>query len=167
MPRDKWQERRAQAANRAVRAQRSGTRLDMIESRIEQEIRAAQERGEFDNLPGYGKPLPKDPGYDLDNGTWMANRVLKEAGFVPDWIELRKEIASERDAVRNALEAYRERARTADRSNPADVADLERLESRYVELATAINAKIDQHNSRCPSSQTLTRFVEDATRRWQ
>jgi hypothetical protein len=132
------------------------------ESLIERQIREAQGAGEFDNLPGYGKPIPKDPGQDLAPDRWMSNRILKQAGYVPEWIELRKQIAAERDEVVQALATYREQARAVERSNP----DLQQLERRYIELATAINKKIDQHNGECPKGQLLTRFVEDATRRW-
>jgi hypothetical protein len=133
------------------------------ESLIERQIREAQAAGQFDNLPGYGKPIPKDGGQDLAPDRWMSNRILKQAGYVPQWIELRKEIAAERDAVVQALAAYREMARSGDGSNPM----LSRIEQRYIELATAINKKIDQHNGECPKGQLLTRFVEDATRRWK
>lgn len=136
------------------------------ESRVEQQIREAQEAGQFDNLPGFGKPLPKDPGQDIAGERWMSNHILKQAGFTPEWIQLRKEIAVERQPVADALATYRERSRNADISDPALAADLERLERRYIELATAINKKIDRHNGGCPQSQILTRFVEDATRRW-
>jgi hypothetical protein len=40
------------------------------ESRIERQIREAQERGEFDNLPGAGKPLP-DRGTAYDEDWWI------------------------------------------------------------------------------------------------
>jgi hypothetical protein len=32
-----------------------------FESLLDRQIRAAQERGEFDDLPGAGKPLPSGP----------------------------------------------------------------------------------------------------------
>lgn len=166
MAQDKWQRHRKRAARPEVQEARGQAYLDRVDSLVDQQIRAAQEEGKFNNLPGYGKPLPKDQGYDLDAGSWMANRVLKQSGFVPDWVELRKEIAAERDQVKQALEDYREQARALDPAVAGTGARLQILEDRYVLLATAINAKIDQHNSRCPASQILTRFVEDATRRW-
>lgn len=138
------------------------SRLDKIDSLVDEKIREAQAEGEFDNLPGYGKPLPRDRDQDVAGESWMSNRVLKQAGFVPEWIELRKQIAAERDEVVQTLAAYRERARTGERSHP----DLIRMEQRYVELATEVNRKIDAHNGQCPPGQILTRFVEDAMRRW-
>lgn len=136
------------------------------ESLVERQIREAQAAGKFDNLPGYGKPLPKDPGQDIAGERWMSNHILKQAGFTPEWIQLRNEIAVERRPVADALAAYRERARNDDRSDPTVAAELELLEQRYMVMAAAINKKIDRHNGGCPQSQILTRFVEDATRRW-
>lgn len=136
------------------------------ESLVDQQIREAQEAGKFDNLPGYGKPIPKDPGQDIAGEHWMSNHILKQAGFTPEWIQLRKEIAAERQPVADTLATYRETARNNDRSEPAVAAELDRLEQRYVALAVQINKKIDRHNGVCPQGQILTRFVEDATRRW-
>lgn len=65
--------------------------LQKRESWLEQAIRESQERGEFDNLPGTGKPLDltENPhGADWESGF----RVLKNAGFAPAWIEADKEI---------------------------------------------------------------------------
>ncbi len=63
---------------------------------IEDALQGAIQRGDFDNLPGRGKPFPPhvlDPANDrLDAGTVMLN-----AGFVPRWVELRQEI--ERDTA--------------------------------------------------------------------
>jgi DnaJ homolog subfamily C member 28 len=133
------------------------------ESLIEQQIRAAQSAGAFDNLPGYGKPLPRDRDQDIAGESWISNRVLKQAGFVPEWVRLRKEIAADRPAVSEALSAYRAANRD---DGPGSIADLDQLERHYITLAIAINQKIDAHNGQCPPGQILIRFVEDATRRW-
>ncbi|HEX2325900.1 MAG TPA: DUF1992 domain-containing protein, partial [Chloroflexota bacterium] len=74
-------------------------RIDSWEGHVEQMIREAQERGEFDDLPGAGKPL------DLtDNpyaGEWQsAFRTARNAGAAPLWVELDREIAAEREQLR-------------------------------------------------------------------
>jgi DnaJ homolog subfamily C member 28 len=139
------------------------SRLDKIDSLVDEKIREAQAEGAFDNLPGFGKPLPRDRDQDVAGESWMSNRVLKQAGFVPEWVRLRKEIADERPKVAEALRAYRAARRT---DGTGSEADLEKLEKHYIALAVAINQKIDAHNGQCPPGQILTRFVEDATRRW-
>ena len=71
---------------------------------VEKQIREAQARGDFDNLPGSGKPLDLEP----DNpfaGEWSsAFRVAKNAGAAPLWVELDREIGEESDALRVMLE---------------------------------------------------------------
>jgi DnaJ family protein C protein 28 len=73
-----------------------------LESWIDEQIRQAQERGEFDDLPGKGKPLDLTPNpYALDRE--LAFKVLKDAGYAPDWIELDKSIRVKLDALRARL----------------------------------------------------------------
>ena len=101
------------------------------ESPVEKAIREAQERGEFDDLPGAGKPLhdlgdPDDPLWwvrrkaereqlDLSLALPTALQLRKEAaGFPESLVELRSE-----DAVRRVLEDYNERVRR-DRLRPPD-----------------------------------------------
>ncbi len=55
-------------------------------------IKQAMDEGKFDNLPGAGKPFPKDDNPFEDPADWAANRVLKAAGFSLPWIEQRKDI---------------------------------------------------------------------------
>lgn len=47
------------------------------EAAVEAQIRSAQERGEFDNLPGAGKPIPgRDMPYD--EGWWIRSFMERE-----------------------------------------------------------------------------------------
>lgn len=154
--------RRTQGPKQAITPEEAREKLQERDNHIERLIRAAQEAGAFDNLPGFGKPLPKDPSGGLAGDRWMAHHTLKQAGFAPEWIVLRNEIAAERRAVSHTLAEYRRHA-----AEDASYAELARLEARYVELATAINKKIDRHNLTCPPTQTLIRFVEDAIDRWK
>lgn len=63
------------------------------ESRIDRQIREAQERGEFDNLPGSGKPLP-DRGQPYDENWWIKDWVRREnlTGLAPTSLKIRKEV---------------------------------------------------------------------------
>jgi hypothetical protein len=64
-------------------------KLTEWESAVDRQIREAQERGDFDRLPGRGRPLP-DERWD---GEWgLAHHVLKQAGETLPWISLGKEI---------------------------------------------------------------------------
>lgn len=70
----------------------------------EQRIADAIRRGELDGLPGAGRPLVFDDEPFLSPEQRMANRILKNAGFVPQEVLLRREIATLREALANAGE---------------------------------------------------------------
>jgi hypothetical protein len=63
---------------------------------INQKIREAEEAGDFDNLEGAGKPLPKED--DPENA--LLNRLVKEAGGVPEFVSLSRELAKLREELR-------------------------------------------------------------------
>ena len=62
------------------------------ESRIDRQIREAQERGEFDDLPGTGQPIP-DRGELYDENWWLKQWIQREniTGMVPATLKIRKE----------------------------------------------------------------------------
>jgi hypothetical protein len=70
---------------------------------VDQLIRAAQARGEFDDLPGAGKPLP-DTG-PLDEDWWVRQKIRSEDlppdALLPPALLLRKEVAGLPEAVRD------------------------------------------------------------------
>ncbi len=59
--------------------------IDLISAKI----RAAEAAGEFDNLPGAGKPLP--PSDDPKNA--LFHRLMKENGATPEFVSLSRELA--------------------------------------------------------------------------
>ena len=63
--------------------------LDQI---AEQQIIAARERGEFDNLPGQGKPMVLDDDSAVPADQRASLRVLKNSGYVPAELEQLKEL---------------------------------------------------------------------------
>ena len=99
------------------------------ESPVDRQIREAQERGEFDDLPGAGKPLDLSDSGDPD---WWVKRMAKRekldfSGALPGALGLRKEAATYPDAladvrteqqVREIVTDYNKRV-LADRLRPA------------------------------------------------
>ena len=59
----------------------------------EERIRDAIQRGEFDNLPGRGKPLNLEDDRHIPEDLRLAYKVLKNAGCLPPELELKKEIS--------------------------------------------------------------------------
>lgn len=88
-----------------------------LEDLIDARIRAAQQDGAFDNLPGHGKPLP--PEDDPENA--LINRLMRESGAVPEFVSLSR-----------ALERLRaDLADTDDRTARADILkDMSMMEAR-------------------------------------
>src|SRR5262249_44853145 len=68
-------------------------RMDPYESAIDRQIREAQERGDFDDLPGAGKPLP-GAGEDYDEEWWLKQWMQREqiGGLLPATLTLRRDV---------------------------------------------------------------------------
>ncbi|HHU39173.1 MAG TPA: DUF1992 domain-containing protein [Propionibacterium sp.] len=89
-----------------------------FESWIDRQIREAMERGEFDNLPGAGRPLELDTSEDW----WIKAKIRRENldAVLPGPLALRREVEGITDAVadcrteaevRERCEALNERIR--------------------------------------------------------
>lgn len=72
-----------------------------IESAIEQRIKEAIDRGEFDGLSGSGKPLDLDDYFNTPEDLRMAFSMLKSNSFVPEEVEIFKEIAALKEEIGN------------------------------------------------------------------
>lgn len=141
------------------------------ESWLDQQIREAQESGKFDNLPGKGKPLNLVPNpYAQDRE--LAFKVLKDAGYAPDWIELDKAIRGKLERARANLARHWEwrEARLRELANRSDSwSEAERgrvlqswqraVGSLEVEVE-AINEEIAELNLKVPSPR-FQRFRVD------
>jgi hypothetical protein len=93
-----------------------------FESFVEEQIRQAYEDGEFDNLPGFGKPLPSLNEPDDEN--WWLKRKLRQENLsaLPPGLAIRVEVhqtleriwkLSSEAAVRAAVEQLNEKIRKA------------------------------------------------------
>jgi len=94
------------------------------ESPIDRQLREAQERGEFDNLPGAGKPLP-DAGREYQEDWWIRAWLRREgegASILPPTLQLPREAEdvanlvdrrSSEAAVREFVAALNEQIRKA------------------------------------------------------
>ena len=61
---------------------------------VEEKIKEAQQRGEFDNLPGKGKPIDLSAYFETPEDVRLAQSVLKNSGFTSREVELLNEIAA-------------------------------------------------------------------------
>ena len=69
---------------------------------IEALIKEAQARGEFDNLPGKGKPIDLTEYFNTPEDVRMSQAMLKNAGMVPVEIGLLQEIATLKESLASA-----------------------------------------------------------------
>ncbi|WP_051167811.1 DUF1992 domain-containing protein [Actinoplanes sp. N902-109] len=71
------------------------------ESHIDRKIREAQEQGQFDNLPGAGKPL-SDHGQEYSEDWWVRDWLRREGaagGALPPTLAVRREAGDLRETV--------------------------------------------------------------------
>ena len=129
---------------------------------VNKQIEEAMERGEFANLPGEGKPLKLDTNPFLTPQARMANRLLKENGFAPRWVELEKEIKREkaqlerilinlkgrRERLSAIVEQYPHRRKVISRTFEQERA---RSLAQYSEKLENLNQKIQRVNLLMPT----------------
>lgn len=72
----------------------------LVDELAEQHIKAALEKGELSNLPGSGKPLQLDDDSHVPPELRAGYRLLKNAGFLPPELELRREAMEVNDLIR-------------------------------------------------------------------
>jgi len=115
---------------------------------VDLQIQQAMERGEFDDLPGAGKPLG-DLGSPYDRDWWLKKLIEREqiTGVLPPALQLRKEDAQ--------LDAELDRE-TAEQVVRRRVEDFNR---RIVEARRQLQGG--------PPVVTATRDVDDEVRRWR
>jgi hypothetical protein len=108
---------------------------------VERQIRDAMERGEFDNLPGAGKPIP-DLDKPHDDLWWVKDKLRREnLSYLPATLALRKEAE---DALATALRA--------------------RSEAQVRRILAAINRKIVDGNRKAASGPPLNLMPFDVER---
>jgi hypothetical protein len=157
--------------------QRRPLHLQDWDSWLDKTIADAEHRGDFDNLPGHGKPIRFDAN-PLTGEVDVGHGILKSAGMAPAWIELDKEVRAGldalsglRDGVARRLAAmatstpdtprhrpwWRKlfgRSRPASRPHPSSrtpEAEWARARVLYLERAHELDAKIAAFNAALPS----------------
>ena len=65
-----------------------GQRADLVEIKIKK----AMAEGQFDNLPGKGKPLDLSKYFEWPEHLRIAYQMLKNSGFLPEEVRLKKEM---------------------------------------------------------------------------
>lgn len=71
------------------------------DGRIESQIDRAMRLGELSDVAGKGKPLSEE--YLAADAQFLANKILKEQGFVPEWALMAQNIDRLDERIRDAL----------------------------------------------------------------
>lgn len=103
-----------------------------IEKAIEEKIRQAIERGDFDNLKGSGKPIDLDAYFATPEDLRMAFAMLKSNDFVPEEVQMFTEIAE-----------LKEKLAAADND-----ADRDELRKKLHERGLALSILLDKRRRR-------------------
>jgi hypothetical protein len=109
--------------------------MSLFEKIAEQKIREAQEQGEFDNLPGAGKPLPQEDDSSVPEDLRLAYKILKNASCLPPELEMHKEILRLQDLLATVADEN-ERLRQMRRINFL-ITRLNTMRKRPIPLETA------------------------------
>ena len=123
---------------------------------IEEQIRRAMEEGQFDNLPGKGKPLKKDDNAVGDPEWRMAHKILKDSGFTLPWIERRREIDESLEKARASLLRawiWRQDNLVSKKSYDNVEVEWQRSETVFREQVLVLNKQIFIYNLEAPSPQ--------------
>jgi hypothetical protein len=117
------------------------------ETWIDRQIREGMERGDFDDLPGHGKPL-RDLDRPRDEMWWVKDKLRREAvSYLPPTLAVRKELDDARAQI----------AATDD-------------EATVREIVAAINSRIVAVNSRVadgPPSTLVPLDVQQVLEQWR
>lgn len=73
--------------------------LSIFDRIVEDRIQESFRNGEFDNLPSKGKPVNLDYWASLPEGIRAGYMLLKNSGFIPEEVQLLKDIDELRDQL--------------------------------------------------------------------
>ncbi|KAL7133509.1 hypothetical protein ABFS83_12G145600 [Erythranthe nasuta] len=124
-----------------LRGQRNNVRSETdIINVVEQRVWHAMEEGQFENLPGKGKPLDLTSNPHADPAEDTLYRILNKNGCAPEWIELNKEIrnsvASWRLALKKAWVHYNNKGEHS------------KNESKWLESSEALKLQLRDLNNK-------------------
>jgi hypothetical protein len=117
--------------------------MSIWERIVEKKIQQAMQSGEFDDLPGEGRPLQLDDETFVPQEWRLAYRLLHNAHLLPDWLQLDREIA----AVVNATRAELASKPIDPREGTMPSGDRLAAFEKKIDLA---NRMIDEYNLRVP-----------------
>ena len=124
-------------------------------------IRSARARGEFNDLPGRGKPMELDPLINnpfVDRTEYYMNRMMQRNGAAPPWVMMQQEVDTEISTLRlqmkTAFKRCLEEMQVQDHhiSTPTLLKKFERVEKPYFDKELhKLNMRLRSYNVMCPA----------------
>jgi len=90
--------------------------MDAFQKIAEQKIQEALQNGEFEHLPGKGKPLVLEDDSRIPEDLRLVYKILKNANCLPPELELKKEITQMKELL-DAMPDEKERLRLIKKIN--------------------------------------------------
>jgi DnaJ family protein C protein 28 len=126
-------------------------------------IEEAMARGEFDDLPGKGKPLDLRETEAERRGEWAAQRIMENSGFKPAWASDRRELLEKADEIRATLaRAWKAHAVSlaGGESYAAAALRWDHAVARFREAVEKLNKEIRLYNLKAPHVRLHLRVVD-------
>lgn len=145
--------------------------LGPVSSLMDEAFADALARGLMDDLPGKGQPLPasffRDDPYQPENA-WE-QQLLAEAGLLPEWLKLRKQITVDLDWVRANRPAVQTGEPAALSGEPPvrsgepglRSVDPARPEPTWEERVLRLNEAIHRFNGICPPMMQIPLYRQE------
>ena len=133
---------------------------------IEEIIQSAMREGAFDDLPGEGQPLNLDPRDFTDDDWQLAHHLLKQNGFAPEFIEVRKSIEEDLEQIEAEFRRAREwKNQALELGEPVQFIDQQwdAAQAQYAEAITELNKRIRDYNLMIPAQNFYRRPISDKT----
>ncbi|UII56503.1 DUF1992 domain-containing protein [Cytobacillus spongiae] len=115
----------------------------------EERIRRSYKEGEFENLPGMGKPLKLEDLSSIPEDLRMAYKMLKNAGFSPEENRLKQEMMTVEGLMKTC----------------EDLEEKERLQKKLNEKLLRFNQVMSKRRKQTNAS-IFKNYDEKITRKW-
>ena len=124
--------------------------MDWVALIAGRKIKEAMDNGEFDDNPLKGQPIDLDEDASLTPEQRVTRKILKNAGALPQWMQMEVDIRREREAV-DKLRTRAQRLLEQPNTPEAKARILNRLRRELKEQMDLVNTMILQYNMICPS----------------
>lgn len=137
--------------------------MPVFERLADKIIHKAIEEGAFENLAGHGKPVKLKDNPHIDPAWRLTFSLLEKNGFVPDWIETRKDLEERgyqaKKSLKRSWEWYRGRGQKGEMDDLVEF-QWEQAKNKFRREVEEINAAIAHLNLEVPSAKLCLDHIQ-------